>query len=300
MLMKSLVAAVFIYTIGVPTVGLGQALSSSQVYLSIGVGDKISEAVPMFVFIKGRLSGLIPGIITLPTQDSAPVEIGIAQLSRSPLYSFDFAPEVLKTKKLNVVTTDIDPVSSFKANFFILHRDTVKTVELRTIHDNLYELRLPSTPYVAIEKIEGKNDKFEALPVKKAEDYGSSLHVIYDKNDGRSVSMGDSNRWSGTNTIAFANGGIGYIDQIQKWMIQSKPEGADIYTDTHPGHSVGKTNSTVEVTKSISSYALLKMDGYQQCVIQMDGYQQCTEKDCDKEEGNDGTVTFTCNLKKVQ
>jgi hypothetical protein len=296
---KLLALATMISTLVAPLTVFAQDLSVGQVDLSIGVESDPSEALPMFVFIKGRLSGMVPGIIMMPSQVSVPVEIGIAQLNRSPLYSFNFGPEVLKAKKVDIVTTNIDPISDSKNNFLTLHKDLVETVKLTKIHDNVYGLTLPSTAYLAIEKFKGESKEFGVFPVKKAEDYGLSSHLIYDKSDQKIVSLGTSDSWSGTNVIAFVPGGIGYVSEKQKWTIVSKPEGADIYTDAHPGYSAGKTNSTVEVTKSISSYALLKMKGYQQCVIQMDGYQQCTERDCIKDEDTDGSVTFTCNLTKA-
>ena len=78
-----------------------------------------------------------------------------------------------------------------------------------------------------------------------------------------------------------------------------KSKGGRFYTNTQP-QSVAKTDSTVEVISSISSYAILKMDGYQQCVIQMDGYQQCTQNDCNRTEDDNGVVVFTCRLRKMR
>jgi hypothetical protein len=281
-----------------------QGFSVSQVDISIKVESNPFDSLSMFVFVKGKLSGIAPGIIALPSQESVPVEIGIAQLDESPLYSFNFGPEALKANKLDVVIANIDPISLAEKNFLILHKDAVKSLDLTKINDGVYELKLPGAAPLTVARSAGKNNIFVGVSVKKADDYGLSSHLVYNEGERKAVSMGNSDNWSGTNTVAFSTGAIGnglsYVPERQKWTIQSAPEGADIYTDTHPGRSVGKTNSTVDVTESISSYALLKMDGYQQCVIQMNGYQQCTEKDCRKDESTDGSVTYVCNLKKVQ
>ena len=291
-------AAITICALTTSHATIAQNLDNDGVNLLIGFESKPSDNLPMFVFVKGKLSGIAPGIITLPSQETVPVEIGVAQLNQSPLYSFTFDSSVLKAKKLNVVITNIGSTFDFKA--VILNKDAIKTLPLVRIRNNVYAITLPSASYLKIENFQNDHKIVEALPVKKAEDYGFSSHLIYDKSEQGVVPLGSSSSWSGTNMIVFSRGGIGYFPERQKWTIQSKPEGADIYTDSHPGRPVGKTNSTVEVTEFISSYAILKMDGYQQCVIHMDDYQQCTEKDCSRSEGVDGSVTFTCTLKKIQ
>jgi hypothetical protein len=253
----------------------------------------------MFVFIKGILSGIAPGVIALPSQQEVPVEIGVAQLNNSPLYTFKFGQEALKNRKVEVVTTNIGPVSAFKTKVLTLYKDIVKTVELVRVKDNLYSIKLPSTPYLEVTEFENDNKEFGALPVKKADDYGYSSHLIYDKVDDKTVSMGSFDRWSGANMIAFTTGGIGYKSEKQKWTINSNPPGADIYTDAYIG-PVGKTTSTVDIVRSTSSWVILRIEGYTQCIIQMDEYRQCTPKDCTKNEGTDGSVSLTCNLTKVQ
>jgi hypothetical protein len=292
--------AILMYFIMTPQTVFAQKSSDSQVYLSIEIEGNPLDTLPMFVFVRGKLSGIVPGIIALPSEGSATVEIGVAQLNQSPLYSFNFSPEVLNTHKLDIITANIDQISVAEKNFLILHKDFVKSIELTRIVDKVYGLKLPGIAPLLVTKYKEKSDVFADVSVKKADDYGLSSHLIYNESEQKAVSMGSADNWSGTNTIAFATGGIGYISERQKWTIQSQPPGAEIYTETNPGRSEGKTNSTIEVTKSISSYAILKMNGYEQCVIHMNEYQQCTEKDCSKDESADGSVTFTCTLKKVR
>lgn len=271
----------------------------SQVNLAVSFDSSPSDTLPMFVFIKGALSGIVPGVIAVSSQEEVPVEIGVVQLNRSPLYTFKFGQEALKNRKVEVVTTNIGSASDLKAKFLTLHKDIVKTVELVSIKDNLYSIKLPTTAYLEIAKFKNDNKEFGALPVKKAEDYGYSPHLVYDKVDEKTIYMGNVDSWSGANMIALTTGGIGYKSEKQKWTINSNPPGADIYTDAYLA-PVGKTKSTVDIVKSISSYVILKMDGYTQCIIQMDEYRQCTPRDCTKNEGGDGSVSLTCNLKKVQ
>jgi hypothetical protein len=135
----------------------------------------------MFVFIKGILSGIAPGVIALPSQQEVPVEIGVAQLNNSPLYTFKFGQEALKNRKVEVVTTNIGPVSAFKTKVLTLYKDIVKTVELVRVKDNLYSIKLPSTPYLEVTEFENDNKEFGALPVKKADDYGYSSHLYMTK-----------------------------------------------------------------------------------------------------------------------
>jgi hypothetical protein len=231
--------AIILCTFVATQAALAQTSDLRQVKLAMSFDSSPPNTPPMFVFIKGILSGIAPGVIALPSQQEVPVEIGVAQLNNSPLYTFKFGQEALKNRKVEVVTTNIGPVSAFKTKVLTLHKDIVKTVELVRVKDNLYAIKLPSTPYLEITEFENDNKEFGALPVKKANDYGYSSHLIYDKVDDKTVSMGNFDRWSGANMIAFTTGGIGYKSEKQKWTINSNPPGADIYTDAYIG-PVGK------------------------------------------------------------
>src|SRR5689334_11474606 len=78
---------------------LGQAsaqTSSHDVQLTIGFDEPVPERPKPFVFVRGELAGVIPGSVVIPNgPDSVTVEIGIAQLSPTPIYSFAVGPKNL-------------------------------------------------------------------------------------------------------------------------------------------------------------------------------------------------------------
>jgi hypothetical protein len=84
MFAKSFFMAILMYFIMAPQTIFAQKSSDSQVYLSIEIEGNPLDTLPMFVFVRGKLSGIVPGIISLPSEGSATVEIGVAQLNQSP------------------------------------------------------------------------------------------------------------------------------------------------------------------------------------------------------------------------
>src|SRR5579864_7006911 len=62
---------------------------SRSLQLAIGFDEPISDRPALFVFVKGQLAGVAPGTVAIPEKtENVAVEIGIAQLSPAPLFSF--------------------------------------------------------------------------------------------------------------------------------------------------------------------------------------------------------------------
>ena len=58
--------AMTLCTVLFPQTNFAQDMDHDQVELSINFGNTLSEALPLFVFIEGKLSGIVLGIIVIP------------------------------------------------------------------------------------------------------------------------------------------------------------------------------------------------------------------------------------------
>jgi hypothetical protein len=286
------VTTIVVYIFAVLQPGLAQS-SSLQINLSIDFESKTVDGPSRFVFIKGALAGVAPGIVTLPSNDSVPVEIGIEQLKFGPLYSFEFGPNELKEQQIDLISTSVSAGAAThdeKSKLFVLNPNTKLSITLTKKTNNSYSVILPDVSYREIDKYINlkKSDAdnygdFVELPLKTADNYSTKFpHLSYDKAEQKTVFLEGSAKWSGAY--------VGFFDpfhpETEKWTIVSNPNGATIFTSSG---QKGITTSIVDMPKSVSSFV----------VLQMTGYRQCVEQDCEKSETMSRSVTLKCDLKKL-
>jgi hypothetical protein len=270
--------------------GLSQDISQS-VRLSIDLGDGESGTIPDFVFVKGKLVGVAPGAITLASNETVPVEIGIAQLKNSPLYSFQFGPKEIKYGRVGVVTTNYQFAKD--RSLMYLEPNSKEEVSLTRLAERAYLIKLSSgsdTGAGGFLNKRGYEESFVAKggKVEVSDKYTSgALHLAYNAEKGGIINLKDPSDWSGASLVDYQGGMFTpYQQQTEKWTIISNPVGAKIFT---PDGEQGRTTNTISIAKSLSAFV----------VLQLEGYQQCTQADCDKRE-TPGSITFTCNLKKLR
>jgi hypothetical protein len=270
--------------------------TKNTVQLMIGPQNERAASPPAFVFVKGRLSGVVPGVVFLSADESAPIEIGLAQFKFSPLYSFEFGPDAIKRGTITLITTNYKLDEDKKIVF--LNPNTTKTLTLNKISDNSYSIILPASENNISNTFKefwtkGDNHFKNAdadIPVKSSDNYtNNSLHLSYNANveANKTVLLQNPADWSGAHYASFP--GVlfdPFRTDSQKWTITSNPEGATIFT---ADGDRGKTNSTISITKSLSSYIILQMTGYLQCV----------QTDCNRSELSPGSILLKCDLKKT-
>jgi hypothetical protein len=269
--------------------------TTKTVQLMISPQNADAASPPAFVFVKGQLSGVVPGVVFLSADESAPIEIGLAQFKFSPLYSFEFGPDAIKRSAINLITTNYKLDEDKKIVF--LDPNTTKTLTLNKISDNSYSIVLPAPENSipdAFKEFWTKGDNHfkyidANIPVKSSDDYTKgSLHLSYNASveANKTVLLQNPADWSGAHYASFS--GVlfdPFRTDSEKWTITSKPEGATIFT---ADGDRGKTNSTISIAKSLSSYIILQMTGYLQCV----------QSDCNRSEPSPGSILLQCDLKK--
>jgi hypothetical protein len=271
----------------------------NTVQLMISLQNQNASGPPAFVFVKGQLSGVVPGVVFLSADESVPIEIGLAQFKFSPLYSFEFGPDVIKRGTITVVATNYN-LDRNKC-IVIVKPNTIKTLTLNKLTGNYYSVRLPifdgdsSGSFkefwakVQDKGINSINHAGANIPVDFSDDYTrSALHLSYNAHieSNKTVLLKNPADWSGARYVGFSGGLFDpFYADTEKWTIVSTPEGATIFTAEGDR---GKTNSTVSITKSLSSYV----------VLQLDGYQQCAQTECVRSEPSPGEITLKCDLKK--
>ena len=272
--------------------------SEANVDWSIQIDDNSTLFSPVFIYVKGELSGILPGIVSVSSVENVPIEIGIEGIKTTPLYSFTFGPDALKNNKVEASITNI----SKKPDIISLQPDTKKTLKIDQ-ENGIYVIKLPTDALSSL----GKGYQHERngtigtpyeiiLPVEKQDDYGDSKHITYDKQDHKIISLDSTDKWSGAEMTGYREGLARQASpDKQQWTITSVPPGAEISTEAGV---VGNTASTIEVIKSISSFAILNMKGYRECVILMDDRQQGSERECRRSMSSDGSLSFVCKLKK--
>jgi hypothetical protein len=272
--------------------------SEASVDLSIQIDDNSTLFSPVFIYVKGELSGILPGIVSVPSVENVPIEIGIEGIKTTPWYSFTFGPDALKNNKVEASITNI----SKQLDIISLQPDTKKMIKI-TQENGIYVIKLPTDALSSLGKDskQGRNGTIGTpyeiiLPVEKGKDYGDSKHITYDKQDHKIISLDSVDKWSGAVMAGYREGlaRLASPDK-QQWTITSVPPGAEISTEAGV---VGNTASTIEVVKSISSFAILNMKGYRECVILMDDHQQGSERECRRITLLDGSLSFVCKLKK--
>jgi hypothetical protein len=237
------------------------------------------------------LVGVAPGVIMLPKDETVPIEIGIAQLKASPLYSFQFGPKEIKNGKVDLVATRYQAEKG--RDVIYLAPNVSEQIWIDYFDKRSYSIRLPSgwdTGAGGFLNKRGYRDAFVANDGKLeiSEKYASGApHVAYSAEKGMAVNLQNPINWSGARVVGYQGGMFNpYLLQTEKWTIISNPTGATIFT---ADGEQGKTTSTISITKSLSAFV----------VLQLDGYQQCAHVDCDKKE-TPGSIILTCNLKKLQ
>jgi hypothetical protein len=109
--------------------------------LAISLQDGNANVPPNFIFVRGQLSGLVPGAVFLSADETVPVEIGVAQFKFSPLYSFEFGPDAIKNGTVTAVLTKYD-LNKEKGLVF-LGPNTTKKLTLEKIGSTAYYIKLP-------------------------------------------------------------------------------------------------------------------------------------------------------------
>jgi hypothetical protein len=271
---------------------------SDELELTIGFDEPIPERPAPFIYVKGRLAGIAPGTVSIPTgPDSFPIEIGIAQLSPNPLYSFVLGPTNIGERTALVVMSSFEvgaPKGKDVWSGLFLNPNTRQAVKLEQTKPGSYSIVLPAGPFQQISKYWtiksaelSKDDWFGT--VSQANDNSSKSvysHVGYNKGGGQILLLNESPgvAWSGAHAKAGLLQGLD-LDSEQ-WTVVSNPSGAAIHTDTGPQ---GFTTSTIRIVKTGGMYIVLKKDGYRQCPLE----------DCQKRDTRGG-VMLTCNLKKLR
>lgn len=277
---------------------------NNEVGLTIHMESGTAKEPPAFVFVKGQLAGVAPGIVFLPANELVPIEIGLAQFKFSPLYSFEFGPDIVKSGAVTLISTNYTLDKGIGS--VILSPNTTKKITIDALNSNSYSITLPERPRDHGKEIQdfwsvddkSLRPKETGIPVKTSETYTSSaLHLSYKKSVGdvdKTVLLDNPSDWSGARFVEYPGGlfdpySHGILNPYSisdKWTIISSPEGATIFT---ADGQQGKTNSTVNITKSLSAFV----------VLELDGYQQCSEAECDKTEPAAGSIMLRCNLKKA-
>jgi hypothetical protein len=294
-MLKTILISVVIVYFGFANNSPGFAQGENiPVRLTIGIEGGSSNGAQPFVFAEGKLAGIIPGTVSLPINETVPIEIGIAQFKFSPLYSFKFGLEAVKTGSVTLVTTNY--IMDKATGSIILKPNTTKKLAIRKLRSNDYSVTLPQLPRGAQEirelwnKVDESGNKIDAgITIKASPEYASNaLHLGY-KESGefdKTLPLKNPSDWSGGHLVEYSGGLFDPFHAIlEKWTIVSSPEGALIYS---ADGKQGATNATVSVSKSLSSFIILRLDGY----------RQCSEAECDKTETVSGSVTLRCALKK--
>jgi hypothetical protein len=268
--------------------------------LTVRFDEPIAERPTALVFVGGELAGVAPGTIvgsrTFPLD--AEIEIGIAQLSPNPLYSFALGPKSFADRRVEVV------MSTFGFGFSNTDRlwsgllqspNIKKLIALEETKPGSYSVVLPAQPYQDVAKyyatkVDGTLKQSRFGTVSKENNQSGALgfvHLGYNKAEGRTVPVDGKTDgvWSGS--YAKKAGLFDGLDlPTERWTVISNPPDATIYTAEGPQ---GSTTTTISIAKTGSTYVILKKDGYQPCL----------HKDCQRTDTKGGTV-LTCNLKKLR
>ena len=270
---------------------------SRSVQLAISFDEPISGRPALFVFVKGQLAGVAPGTVAIPEKaENVAVEIGIAQLSPAPLFSFAVGPKNFAEGAVEVTMSAFELNASAKGDGVwsgvALNPNRRTTLKLEKGDDG-YTLKLPSQDFQTLARYWASRDLprdqswFGTVP--KSQDASTKLgidHVSFDKTKDHTVSLAykADQAWSGS--LATLSGVLnGYDLPSEEWTIVSNPPGASIHTDAGPQ---GSTTSTIRVAKTSSGFVVLTKEGYQQCV----------STSYDRQTTSQG-VTLICKLTKV-
>jgi hypothetical protein len=263
--------------------------------LTVSFDEQIPEHPAPLVFVKGELAGIAPGTVMVPKGLEA-IEIGIAQLSPSPLYSFTLGPKETAEHVTEVVMSTFEFGASKDHGFWsglLLNPNIRKSIKLEETKPGSYSMVLPAQPFQSISKYWAarsaelsQRDWFGTVSsANNNSDKSGYSHFGYGKHEGQIVAQNDMSGGAWSGAIAKMSGLFeGYDLPTENWTIISNPSGATIYTDG--GHQ-GSTTSTIRIAKTGSMFIVLKKDGYQQCLL----------KDCQKSDTKGG-VMLTCDLKK--
>jgi hypothetical protein len=280
----------------------GQARAQASPHglqLTIGFDEPIPERPTPFVFVQGELAGVVPGSIAIPNRpDKVTVEIGIAQLSPTPIYSFAVSPKTFAESTVEVTMSAFEfGVAKGEGVWsgLALEPNTRKSVKLEKMQPEGYSISLPAQPFQGLAKYFAS--RTSELPkgrtwfgtVTKAQNASVATgvdHFSFDKTDNRPVLLANKSdqTWSGAQTT-WSGVLNGYDLPTEQWTIISKPTGAMIYTEAG---AQGTTTTTISIAKTGSAFVVLKKDGYRQCIA----------KDCDR-QASGGSVTLTCQLKRT-
>jgi hypothetical protein len=281
--------------------GVCQATQTADdlIDLSIDFGKSTRSGPPNFVFINGRLSGVVPGIFALRSNETVPIEVGVAQLTYTPLYSFEFGPNQLENRTATVIETNLNTSIGGKVT---LSPNTASSIPVMKLSGNSYALKLPDSridPNSELESYFNLQRRVNVpvsaeIPIQKSMAYPDSefakgnFHVTQDKNTHETVFSTQPKQWSGARITNYNLGILHnpYKPETEKWTVESTPDGASIITSEG---EKGMTNSTIDVNRSLSEYVIVKKEGY----------MQCPEEECQKRETASGSITLTCVLKSL-
>jgi hypothetical protein len=295
----STIFVVMICSCGVAGLCHATQTATDSIDLSIEFEKSPRGGPPNFVFINGRLSGVVPGIFALRSGDTVPIEVGVAQLTYTPLYSFVFGPNQLENKTTIVIQTNLITSTGGKLT---LAPNTANSIPISKITENRYAIKLPDSQFDPNAELESyfhvrrqtNIPVYAEIPVQKSRAYPDSeftrgnLHVTHDTSTNAMIFSKQAKQWSGARVTNY-NVGIlhsPYRPETERWTVESTPEGASIITSEG---EKGMTNSTIDVNKSLSEYVVVKKEGY----------MQCPEEECKKQETASGSITLTCVLKSL-
>lgn len=294
---------VLLYLLAVWICECGNALAqepSRPLQLTIGFDGAVPEGPTPFVFIKGELAGAVPGTMAIPeTRDDVAVEVGIAQLSPAPLYSFAVGPKSLAEGSVEVTMSEFNrdaPGGDGVWRGLGLGPNTRSVIKVEPKEPGSYSILLPAKIFRTVAEFwasrtsDFPKDRNWFGTIGKSRDASTASgldHLSFDKRRNQSVllaSKGDQ-AWSGA-YATFSGVLNGYDLPTQQWTIVSNPAGASIYTEAG---AQGSTTSTISIAQTSSWFVVLKKDGY----------LQCASKDCQRQNSPQG-VTLICNLKKAR
>lgn len=270
---------------------------ANSAVINIKFDKAVWEGPTPFVYVKGELSGAMPGTVTVPLEaKGVPVEIGLPLLRETPLFSFVLSPNELINLHTRVVlssftigTAETDAVwSALK-----LAPNQFAISEIKKEASNLYTIELPAGPYNAVSgfwdlnKIDSDSAEWVSnIPQSNNKSVSNEVyHITFNRNTNSSDILrgevgGSKVAWSG----AFRKSKVGKFVPKRDWIIRSSPPGADVRT-MH-GQVPGTTEVVVEDVP-ISEERFI--------VVRKDGHIDCKQSECGKTETSK-TVKLNCNL----
>jgi hypothetical protein len=138
---------------------VGQARAqapSRNLQLTIGFDEPISQRPTPFVFVKGELAGVAPGTVAIPDgPDNVAVEVGIAQLSPTPLYTFEIGPKSFAEGTVEVTMSAFEFGASRGEGVWsglTLSPNIRRLIKLETTLPDSYSISLPAQVFQGLAK----------------------------------------------------------------------------------------------------------------------------------------------------